>query len=80
MGTIALITGCIGCCFSLLAMTREKEKWVFLGFIFSFCCNFFDNYCKDVFVEDKIVDDRAIYSEKQESVQDAKYYWKDLTA
>lgn len=80
MGTIALIPVALAVVFSLLAMTREKEKsQVFPKVLFFlFVVIFLTIIAKDVFVEDKIVDDQQFIQEKQESVQDAKILLEGL--
>jgi ABC-type polysaccharide transport system permease subunit len=80
MGTIALIPVALAVVFSLLAMRREKEKsQVFPKVLFFLSVVIFLTIiAKDVFVEDKIVDDQQFIQEKQESVQDAKILLEGL--
>jgi branched-subunit amino acid transport protein len=80
MGTIALIPVVLAVVFSLLAMTREKEKsQVFPKVLFFLSIVIFlAIIAKDVFVEDKVVVDQQFIQKKQESVQDAKMLLEDL--
>ena len=75
-----LIPVALAVVFSLLAMTREKEKsQVFPKVLFFLSVVIFLTIiAKDVFVEDKIVDDQQFIQEKQESVQDAKILLEGL--
>ncbi len=74
MGTIALIPVALAVVFSLLAMTKKREKSQVLPKILFFLSIviFLAIIAKDVFVKDKIVVDQQFIQDKQESIQDAK--------
>ncbi len=80
MGTIALIPIVLAVIFSLLAMMKKRERsQVLPKFLFFISIVIFlAIIAKDVFVEDKIVDDQQFIQEKQESVQDAKILLEGL--